>query len=104
MPKYLAKLTEYHRVASIYTDEFNTSDKKKWELLKSKVEDQMDPDEFEELPEKPPKDPKVWFQLYKYLHGEEYQEQKDDWITHRKGGYDTSNELFDSKGNVIDSQ
>ena len=46
----------------------------------------------------------LWFSGHRRVTDEEYQEQKDDWITHRKGGYDTSNELFDSKGNVIDSQ
>ena len=103
MPKYTAVLTEYHRVSSIYTDEFNTSDKAKWEHLKSLVEHQMDADEFEALPVKPPKDPKVWFQLYQQLSEAEYQDQKDDWITLRKGGCETSHELLDSKGKVIDS-
>ena len=103
MPKYTAVFTEYHRVVSIYTDEFDTSDKIKWELLKSLVSDRMDTEEFEALPLKPPKDPKVWFQLYQNLPEGDYGEQENDWITVRKGGYDTSHELLDSKGKVIDS-
>ena len=104
MPKYTAVFTEYHRVASIFTDEFDTSDKNKWELLKSLVSDHMDTEEFEALPLKPPKDPKVWFKLYQNLPESDYGEQENDWITVRKGGYDISRELLDAKGKIIASE
>jgi hypothetical protein len=54
-------------------------------------------------PLKPPKDPQIWFSLYQQLSEMEYGEREDDWITLRKGGYETSRELIDSKGKVIDS-
>lgn len=104
MPKYRAVFTEYHRVLTIYTDEFNTSDKEKWEWLKSAAENQMDSDEFDALPAKPPKDPKVWFDLYRHVPEMEYAKQDDDWITVRKGGYDISRKLVDAKGNTIESE
>ena len=104
MPKYKAVYTEHHRVSSIHTDTFNTSDKDKWEWLKSMVEGQMDSDDFEALPEKPPKDPLAWFALYEHISGGDYEEQDDDWITVRKGGYDISRELLDAKGKIIASE
>ena len=103
MPKYKAIYTEYHRVAVIFTEEFDTADKDKWEWLKSSVEYEMDSDDFEALPLMPPKDPQIWFSLFQQLSEMEYGEREDDWITLRKGGYDTSRELIDSKGKVIDS-
>jgi hypothetical protein len=104
MPKYKAIYTEYHRVSVTFSDEFDTADKDKWEWLKSSVESEMEPDDFDALPIKPPKDPQIWFSLYQQLSEMEYEEKEDDWITLRKGGYDTSRELLDAKGKVIASE
>jgi hypothetical protein len=56
------------------------------------------------LPVKPPKDPKAWFALYQLLSETEYGDKEDDWVTVRKGGYDVSRELVDSKGKVLESE
>lgn len=104
MPKFTAVFTEYHRVSVIFTDEFDTSDKDKWEWLKSAVESEMDAYDFDELPAKPPKDPKAWFALYQLLSETEYGDKEDDWVTVRKGGYDVSRELVDAKGKVLESE
>jgi hypothetical protein len=103
MPKYKVVLTENHRVSSIFTDEFDTKDADQWEQIKASAEFQMDPTAFAALPEKPPKDPAAWFAVYRYVDALAYANREDDWITSRKGGYETSIELQDKKGNVLDS-
>ena len=104
MPIYTATYIEYHQVSSIHTDQFNTSDKDKWEWLKSAVESEMDAVEFDELPVKPPKDPLVWFALYEHLSRSDYEDKDEDWVTHRKGGFDTARTLLDAKGKVLESE
>lgn len=103
MPKYKVVLNEYHRVTSTFTDEFDTKDADKWEQVKASAEFEMNPEEFEALPEDPPKDPAAWFAVYRYVDALGYQEREDDWVTSRKGGFETSIELQDKKGNVLDS-
>jgi hypothetical protein len=101
MPKYKVVRTEYHQVASIYTDQFDTSDDEKWDELKKEAEFHMPRDEFEALPEDPPSDPQLWFDVYYHVNSGEFAEQEDDWISVRKGGFDVSNKLLNSKGKVI---
>ena len=101
MPKYTATFTEHHQVSVIHSDEFDTSDLKKWKLLKEIVQPHMPDDEFNALPKKPPQDPLIWFSLYQYMPESDYEYKEDDWITARKGGYEMSRELLDSKGKVI---
>jgi hypothetical protein len=103
MPKYKAIYTEYHRVSVIHSDSFDTTDKEKWQWLKSAVEDKMDVDDFELLSDKPPTDPAAWFALYQHLSSEEYEDKSEDWETENSGDYDVSRELEDSKGKVIAS-
>lgn len=102
MPKYTATYTEYHHVAVVFSDEFDTSDSEKWEWLRSAAQEHLEPDEFEQLPEEPPTDPKLWFELYGHVAETEYSDNEEDWITVRKGGYETSRELHDMSGNVVD--
>jgi hypothetical protein len=101
MPKFKAVRTEYHQVASIYTDTFDTKDEEKWEWLKNEAEFHMPRDEFDALPEDPPKDPEIWMTLYGYINSGEFSEQEDDWITVREGGYDVTEKLLDAKGKPV---
>jgi hypothetical protein len=39
--------------------------------------------------------------LYYHVNSGEFAEQEDDWISVRKGGFDVSNKLLNSKGKVI---
>lgn len=103
MPKYKVCYTEFHTVSSIYSDEFDTSDQDKWESLKAAAEYSLSASDLKKLPSKPPKDPSIWLSLYRQLPKSDYEDHEDDWTSINHGGFDTTLEILDSKGNIIAS-
>jgi hypothetical protein len=69
------------------SDEFDTSDEEKWESLKSMAEFHTPKEEFDRLPDDPPNDPNIWFELYGAVHPGEFPNEEDagstDHIKHR---------------------
>ena len=90
---------EYHQLTISRIQEFDTSDQKAWDSFKSSAEDYgVDVSSF---PDKAPKDAQIWFSLISEIPPEEYGEMEEDCWTLRKGGYDTSIDLEDEKGNPV---
>ena len=105
MATYKVTQKLYQTVIQEFWEEFDTNDQEKWDVLRSYAEDQMDEDEFAEIPEKAPEDPSLWFQLYKHYEVLEYQNSEpDDWVSNRKGSTEYAYILEDSEGEVIQSE
>jgi hypothetical protein len=96
MPKFKVVRKEYHQVVSIFTEEFDTKSQDQWDDLKDRAD--VDEDDY---PEKPPKDPAEWLELFVSAREIDPDSRYDDWVSERKGGYDVSFEVIDSKGKVI---
>ncbi len=103
MPKFKAKQKRVQTVIQLCWEEFDTEDEDQWESLKERVESQG-ADDLSELPDEPPSDPNIWFQLFQKLSSMEYENAEDDyWVSDIKGFTEYTYELIDSDDNVIDS-
>ena len=103
MPKFKAKQKRVQTVIQLCWEEFDTEDEDQWESLKERVESQG-ADDLSELPDEPPRDPNIWFQLFQKLSSMEYENAEDDyWVSDIKGFTEYTYELIDSDDNVIDS-
>ena len=99
MPTYKVVYKEFHQLTISKIQEFDTTDQEAWDgfrgAAKAYVED------IDAYPEEAPSDPQIWFDLISELPTEEYEETEEDCWTMSKGGYDTSYELEDEKGNTL---
>ena len=89
----LAKLEKCHEHLH------RTSDQSAWETFLNDAK--IIGIDTNDYPPKAPKDPQIWFDLISELPTEEYPETEEDCWTMNKGGYDTSFELEDEKGNTL---
>ena len=102
MPKFIIKKTQIHRVLLEFTEDFDTSSQENWDQLKSRAQENMDDDEYDELPKKPPKKIEAWLALYGQIDAIELTNKSEDkGVTFEKGGYSEESEIIDSKGNVV---
>lgn len=103
MPKYIYK--EFHQVVVSYEDEFDVTDNEKWQMLLQLAEERgIDEEDLEGFPNEPPEDAEVWFQLYRLVDMQAVANPIEDWVTERKGGYETESCLLDDKGQIISSE
>ena len=102
MPKFTIKKTQIHRVLLEFTEDFDTSSQENWDQLKSRAQENMDDDEYDELPKKPPKKIEAWLALYEHIDAIEFENKSEEkWVTFEKGGYGEESEIIDSNGNVV---
>lgn len=104
MPKFKVSQTQIHRVDRIFTVDFDTESKEQWDELKSKAQDLMDEDDFDELPDDPPEDLAIWLRVCQCIDSSEYSDDGEDWVSHRKGGYETYWEVSDEEGSIVASE
>jgi hypothetical protein len=102
MPLYKITYTEYHRVSKEYSEEFDTSNVEQWDELKSRARDMMDDEAYSALPDLPPRDTDIWLELYKNISSNAYKcDAVEDWITDRKGGYDSEWIITDHRDTIV---
>ena len=101
MPTFKFSHTQVHRVHWIFSEEFDTEGQDDWDVLKSKARDRMDEDEFESLPDVAPEDVDVWRRVYSFVEASELSDKEEDWVTDRKGDYESFFEVSDEDGNVL---
>lgn len=104
MPKYKVTQTQIHRVDLVFTEEFDTNDANKWNELRDRVREKISDDDFNSLPSKPPKNVKLWLELYRHIDSSYYENATEKWVSHSRGGYPIEYSLSDDKGNIIDTQ
>ena len=87
MPKFTIKKTQIHTVLLKFTEDFDTSSQENWDQLKSRAQENMDDDEYDELPKKPPKKIEAWLALYEHIDAIELENKSEEkWVTFKKGG------------------
>lgn len=101
MPTFKFIHTQVHRVDRIFSEEFDTESQDDWDALLSRAENLMDEDEFSALPEDAPDDIDVWLRVYSFVDTGEFAEAEEDWVTDRKGGYESYFQVTDEDGNVM---
>ena len=101
MPIFKFSHTQVHRVDLIFSEEFDTESQDEWEALKSKAKGGMDEDEFESLPDVAPEDVDVWLRVYSFVDSGEFSVREEDWVSDRKGGYESFFQVTDEDGNVL---
>ena len=99
MSIYKVVYKEFHQLTISRIQEFDTNDQKSWDSFRSIAEAyEVDISKF---PIQAPAEAQKWFELISEIPPEEYKEVEEDCWTLRKGGYDTTIELEDQKGNLV---
>ena len=101
MPTFKFIHTQVHRVDQIFSEEFDTNDQDKWDEVKAKAQGMMDSDEFSALPVEAPDDVDIWLRVYSFVETLELSDAVDDWVTDRKGGYESYFQVTDEDDNVL---
>lgn len=85
------------------SEQFDTSDQKKWETALERAASNEGDEIYEEFPKKAPSDPATWFELYKKVPYQEYEnEEPDDYYSDRKGTSEYEWTLKNAKGKEVD--
>lgn len=101
MAIYKAKQVIVQRVIQTYWEEFDTENQTQWENLIYKAEDDLMGCDFD-FPKIAPSDPAIWFEVYKRLYCEEFNNrEEDDWITIRKKLAEHCCTIENANGDVI---
>ena len=93
--------TQVHRVDQIFSEEFDTNDQDQWDEVKAKAQGMMDSDEFSALPDEAPDDIDIRLRVYSCVETLELSDAVDDWVTDRKGGYESYFQVTDEDDNVL---
>ncbi len=101
MPTFKFTHTQVHRVDLIFSEEFDTASQDDWDALLSRAANSMEADEFAALPDAAPDDVDVWLRVYSFVDTGEFSESEEDWVTDRKGGYESYFQITDEDGNVL---
>ena len=101
MPTFKFIHTQVHRVDRIFFEEFDTDDQDQWDEVKAKAQGMMDSDEFSALPDEAPDDVAIWLRVYSFVDAIELADSEDDWVTDRKGGYESYFQVTDEDDNVL---
>ena len=101
LPKFKITQSQTHTVFLNSSEEFDTTNRTKWEELRNNAQNFMDEDEFEELPDSPPKDVALWMKVYQYVDRGEFANSEEDWFSERKGTIEVKWQIVDLKGKVV---
>jgi hypothetical protein len=101
MPTFKFIHRQVHRVDLIFSEEFDTASQDDWDALLSMAASSMDEDEFAALPDDPPDDIDIWLKVYSFVDTGEFSDSEEDWVTVRKGGYESYILVTDEDGNVL---
>jgi len=66
------------KTTSSFNDSFDLEDVDKWRLLRSHASKQLKKSALARFPKDPPQDPKLWFELYRFLPQEFFADQDED--------------------------
>ncbi len=66
------------KATSSFNDSFELSDSDKWNLLRSHAAKVLKKSALARFPKVPSQDPQLWFELYRYLPPELYENQDED--------------------------
>ncbi|WVN42346.1 hypothetical protein AOB54_02915 [beta proteobacterium MWH-UniP1] len=100
MAKYVISKIEHHKVDIIRSQTFDTSDQNAWEKFRELAQYNLG-DRIDEFPKKAPKNVDIWFDLLSWVSNSEYEDEKEDWWTFNKGGYQVTITLQDEKGKEV---
>ena len=97
--KVIYSVTELAR--QNYSAEFDVTDQDKWEKLLQLAHEALTDEDLDAFPANEPKDPQIWFSLFRLLYEDAYDQQNIEWMGNPER---ESWALLDQDGNQIDSQ